>query len=58
MNALLQRDADLLADCDQLVAIDEAGRSALAGPMAGAGVQPVTDFKAVHSDLVFFANKY
>lgn len=37
LNALQQHDADLLADCDWLIGVDEAGRGALAGPVvAGA----------------------
>lgn len=37
LNALQQHDAGLLADCDWLIGIDEAGRGALAGPVvAGA----------------------
>ncbi|WP_269524893.1 ribonuclease HII [Coraliomargarita parva] len=39
MNALQQHDRALLAECDWLVGIDEAGRGALAGPVvAGACV--------------------
>lgn len=39
MNSLQAHDADLLAGCDWLIGIDEAGRGALAGPVvAGACV--------------------
>lgn len=50
MNSLQHHDADLLADCDWLIGIDEAGRGALAGPVvAGACVLGTSFFESAEA---------
>ena len=50
LNALQQHDADLLAGCEYLIGIDEAGRGALAGPVvAGACVLGSSFFQSLEA---------